>query len=370
MAANQRILSLDILRGITVASMILVNNPAVWGGAYAPLRHADWHGLTPTDLIYPFFLFIMGVSAWFSLYRRSHENPRKTIWHIIRRSLLIFAVGVFLHLISQLAGGSLSWETFRIFGVLQGLAVAYLAGSLLLVLLKFKKIIPAAVMLLAAYWLLLVLGNGFELSADNIIAVVDRAVLGDGHMYHERLADGTRIAFEPESILSSIPRIAQFLLGAAAGRLLKENRPDEEKLNGILIFGVILLFCGFLIQYGCPVNKKIWSTSFALVTSGFAALMLGLLYWAIDMKGRSSWTGFFRVFGVNPLFLYALAWVLGVFVNMRLGTSFVLKRWFYTTCIDPFFGEAFGSLVYSLVFVAIIWCAGYVLDRKRIYIKL
>lgn len=373
MAISQRMLSLDVLRGMTVAAMILVNNPAVWGGAYAPLQHAFWHGLTPTDLIYPFFVFIMGISAYFSLSRRSNEDRKTVFLHVTKRSVMIFMVGMALNAVSAVAYGTLdSWEEFRVLGVLQGLAMAYFFGAILMILLRFRRLVFVSVILLAIYWIILLLGNGFELSSDNIIAVVDRSLLGEGHLYHERLPDGTSVAFEPEALLSTIPRIAQFLLGAAVGRIIRENEVVEKRLYNILLLGAGMTIVGFLIQYGCPVNKKIWSSSFALVTSGFASLMIGILYWLIDMKGKKSWTGFFRVFGMNPLFLYAAAQIFSVFVNMkiRVGTAYSLKNWFYWTFIDPFCGEAFGSLLYSVLFVCIIWSMGYVLDRYRIYIKL
>lgn len=374
MATRQRILSIDVFRGLTVAFMILVNNPGVWGKAYAPLQHAHWNGLTPTDMVYPFFVFIMGISAFFSLSRRSVENVRATAIHVMKRGVLVFAVGCLLQLISQLAYGTLSsWETFRIMGVLQGLAVAYLAGSLIMMAFRFRYMLAAAGILLVLYWVLLLAGNGFDLSADNIIAIVDRAIIGESHMYMERLADGARIAFEPESILTSIPRTAQFLIGAYVGSLIQDTGDSDHRLERILLLGAVMTVSGFLIQYGCPLNKKVWSTSYALVTSGFASLVLGILFWAIDIRGKRRWTGFFRSFGVNPLFLYAFAWCMSVAVNMKMGTdgnTFSVKSWFYGNCIDPFFGDAFGSLLYSLVFIFIVWLVAWVLDRKHIYIKL
>lgn len=372
MGVRQRILSVDVLRGITVAAMILVNNPAVWGNAYAPLQHAAWHGLTPTDCIYPFFVFIMGVSAYFSLYRRSHEDRKAAMVHVIRRSVLIYLVGAGLHLVSALAYGNLSWATFRIMGVLQGLAVAYLFSALLMILTGFRHLLLMASGLLLAYWVILLLGNGFALSPDNIVAVVDRAILGTGHMLVEHLQDGSGMAFEPEGILSSIPRVAQVLFGAAVGKILYEKEDAAERLNGIMIIGTILTISGFLLEYGCPLNKKLWTPSFALVTSGLASLMTGLLYQIIDMQERRKWAGFFRVFGVNPLFLYVVGWVLSVLFNMNMSSDgyFTIKNWLYGTCIDPFFADASGSLVYSIIFVLLVWIPGCFLDRHKIYIKL
>lgn len=378
---RKRLLALDVLRGMTIAAMILVNNPAVWGKAYAPLQHAFWNGMTPTDLIYPFFVFIMGVSAFFSLPARCQDPGAGIFGHILKRSVVIFALGLLLQeisyfgyglakLLSPGGGGEwletlFPWRTFRILGVLQGLALAYLLGASLAVMLRFRHLVSAALVLLAVYWLLLWLGNGHELSSENIIARVDRAILGAGHLYQEWLPDGSRVAFEPEGLLSTISRTAQFLLGCAAGRILKSDGEAPQRFARLLVYGALLLFAGLLLQYGDPLNKKVWSSSFALATSGFAALLLGVLCWVIDWRGRSRWTGFFRVFGVNPLFLYMAAWILSVLLG-----ALSLKTWFYSTLIDPWLGDASGSLLYSLCFVLLIWSLGAVLYRRRIYVKI
>lgn len=380
---SERLLSLDVMRGMTIAAMILVNNPAVWGKAYAPLQHAFWYGMTPTDLIYPFFVFIMGVSAFFSLSKRYEGAGREAFSRILRRSAVIFGVGLLLQEISYFGYGTANFlsgqtpadatwcetvfpfRTFRIMGVLQGLALVYLFGSAALLCLRFRHLIVAAGGLLILYLVLLQTGNGYSLSADNIIAVVDRAVLGESHLYREWLPDGSRLAFEPEGLLSTLPRIAQFLLGCAAGRILLAKEDAPMRFGRLFAFGTALLFTGLLLQYGDPLNKKIWSSSFALATSGFASLLLGLLCWVIDLHKQVRWTGFFRVFGVNPLFLYVAAWVLSV----TLG-ALSIKSWFYTTLIDPLFGDASGSLVYSLCFILLVWSLGLVLYRRKIYIKI
>ncbi len=374
MATKQRILSVDVLRGLTIASMIIVNNPAVWGNQYAPLKHAPWHGLTPTDLVFPFFIFIMGVSAWFSLSRRAGENQGRTVWHVFKRSVMIYLVGAFLTFVSKWAGGNLNWESFRLMGVLQAISLTYLFGSLLLMVLKFKHLLVSAATILGAWWIVQLLGGGFDLSPDNIIAVVDRALLGEGHMYKEALLDGSGwIPFDPESLLTTIPRVGHFLLGAYVGKIMLCDSGRTDKLNGIFIFGAVILICGFLIQYGCPINKKIWTSSFALVTCGFASLLLGLFYWLIDIRGKKAWTGFFRVFGVNPLFLFALASLSSVALRTSItcgGESMSVRACMYYKFLCPAFGEQFGSLVYSLMLVAAIWLVGYILDRNKIYIKL
>lgn len=380
---SQRLCSLDVLRGLTIAAMILVNNPAVWGKAYAPLQHAFWHGLTPTDLIYPFFVFIMGVSAFFSLSKRYEGLNRKAFLQILRRSVLLFAVGLFLQefnyfvygTVKFLSGGAAqgaTWfatafpfSTFRILGVLQGLALAYFFGALALLALRFKHLLWVAGGLLALYVVLLQTGQGYVLSADNVIAVLDRALLGETHLYKEWLPDGSRLAFEPEGLLSTLPRIAHFLLGCAAGRLIMGKEALPLRLGRLFALGTCLLAGGFLLQYGDPLNKKLWTASFTLVTSGFAALLWALLAWRIDLRGQRRGTLFFRVFGLNPLFLYCTAWVFSVLLG-----AFSLKTWFYSTCIDPFFGDALGSLLFSLCMVLLVWTVGWFLYRRNITVKL
>lgn len=374
MTSKQRILSVDVLRGLTIASMIIVNNPAVWGNQYAPLKHAPWHGLTPTDLVFPFFIFIMGVSAWFSLSRRKTENTGKAVWHIVRRSVLIYLVGASLTFISRWANDNLSWETFRLMGVLQAISLTYLFGSLLLIGLKFKRLLAAAAALLGGWWIVQLVGNGFDLSPDNIIAVVDRALLGPGHMYKEKLLDGSAwIPFDPESLLTTIPRVGHFLLGAFVGKIMLGDGGKADKLNRNFIFGAIILIAGFLIQYGCPINKKVWTSSFALVTCGFASLLLALFYWLIDIREKKAWTGFFRVFGVNSLALFALASLTSVAMGtdiMCAGETMSIRSCLYWKLLEPAFGEHLGCLVYSLLLVGFCWTVGYILDRNKIYIKL
>lgn len=371
----KRIISLDVLRGITIAGMILVNNPASWGVQYAPLKHAEWNGLTPTDLVFPFFLFIMGVSAYFSLSKRMDQGLRPVLLHVAKRSLMIFAVGLLLQLFSRLVGGNIAdWSTLRIMGVLQTLALSYLLGSAVLLVCRFRWMIPVSLTILAGYGALILLGNGYEISPDNIIAVIDRAILGESHMYTQALPEGGRMAFDPEGIVSILPKISHFMLGAFVGRIIKESGSDcYQTLSRIFIVGSVCLISGYLLQYGLPINKKIWSPSYTLVSCGYASLSLALLMWIIDIRGKQAWTGFFRSFGSNPLFLYCVAWVFSVLLGINVESShgmMSIKRLFFVDCLAPVFGEPFGSLIYSLLLVGAVWLVGYPLYKKQIYIKL
>lgn len=362
-AVMKRIQSLDVLRGITLALMVLVNNPGKWGSQFAPLQHAAWNGCTPTDLVFPFFLFIMGVSAYFSLSRRLELSTRQTARHIVIRSAGIFAIGLAMNAISLLLSDSPDFQNLRIMGVLQTLALANFAGSIILLLTRNRHMLSWAFSLLAIYALLLLAGGGYSLGTDNIVARWDAAILGAGHMYGQKLADGSIMAFDPEGIISGIPRISHFLLGAFAGSLIK-GRKQENAIMDIMLFGSALLVAGLLLQYGLPLNKKIWSPSFVLLSCGLASLILGLLMYLIDLRGHDKACGFFKVFGTNPLFLYCVAWILAItFKNIGF------KAWAWDLLL-PVFGAPWASLLWSLFMVALVWLAGAPLYMKKICIKL
>ncbi len=377
-------MSLDILRGITIAGMIMVNNPGSWSYAYAPLRHAHWHGLTPTDLVFPFFMFIMGVSTFMSLRKFNFEPSKAAVWKVIRRTILIFVIGLALGWFGQLTGGLASGEPFgvaathfdtlRILGVLQRLALAYGFAALTVVLVKVKLLPWVIGILLLGYFLILQLGKGFEMSEANIIAVVDQAVLGAAHMYKDTTPEGVRIAFDPEGLLSTIPSIAHVLIGFLFGKLIVEHRDNHTRVEKLLIWGTILAFSGLLLQYGCPINKKIWSPTFVLVTTGFAAQLLGLLIWIIDIHQKKKWSRFFHAFGVNPLIVYVFAGVLANLVsNIRFnwkGETISVKGFAYEVLLQPWAGNYFGSLLYALLFITVCWLFGFILYKKNIFIKL
>ena len=381
---NSRLLSLDILRGITIAGMIMVNNPGSWSYAYAPLRHAHWHGLTPTDLVFPFFMFIMGVSTFMSLRKFNFEPSAGAVRKIVRRTILIFVIGLALGWFGQLTRGLASGEPFgvaathfdtlRILGVLQRLALAYGFAALIAVLVKNKLLVWVIGILLVGYYFILRFGKGFEMSEENIIAVVDKALWGTGHMYKDTTPDGVRIALDPEGLLSTIPSIAHVLIGFLFGKLIVEHRDNHTRVEKLLLWGTILAFTGLLLHYGCPINKKIWSSTFVLVTTGFAAQLLGLLIWIIDIHQKEKWSRFFHAFGVNPLIVYVFAGVIANLVsNIRFshqGEPVSLKSFTYEVLLRPWAGDYFGSLLYALLFITVCWLFGYILYKKNIYIKL
>ncbi|MDE6490704.1 MAG: heparan-alpha-glucosaminide N-acetyltransferase domain-containing protein [Muribaculaceae bacterium] len=373
---DNRILALDIMRGITIAGMILVNN-AGSGTRYAPLAHAEWNGLTPTDLVFPFFMFIMGISTYISLRKFDFRPTAATIWKIIRRTVVIFAIGLglawlglFLHGIlseASLAEAVFCFDRIRILGVLPRLALCYGMAAIIAVTLPHRMLPALIATMLAAYAAILILGNGYDCDAGNILSRVDRALLGENHMH--------RPEFDPEGILSTLPSVAHVLIGFWCGILMIQASDNNQRIRRLFIIGTILTFAGFMLDYGLPVNKKVWSPSFVLVTCGMASSSLALLIWIIDIKGRRRWCTFFRVFGMNPLFLYVLAAVMamaaGAVKVMSAGEPVSVKRWFYdnvllTSLHDPYV----ASLAYSILFVLANWIIGYILYKKKIYIKI
>ncbi|NDV69903.1 acyltransferase family protein [Dysgonomonas sp. 25] len=382
---NNRLLSLDILRGITIAGMILVNNPGSWKYVYAPLRHEQWHGITPTDLVFPFFMFIMGISTFISLRKYNFEFTFPTFRKIVKRTVVIFAIGVGLSWLSVSLGTLLrldgteigllerigkavtNFEHVRILGVMQRLALTYGLTGLIALFVKHKYIPYIIVAGLLGYFLLLLFGNGFEQGDNNILAIVDQHILGLKHMYVDS-------GLDPEGILSTIPATMHVLIGFCCGKILIETKDNRDRMLRLFIIGAMLTFSGFLLSYGCPMNKKIWSPTFVLATCGLASTLLSLLIWIIDVKGYKKWSVFFESFGVNPLFIYVLAGVLSILIGkipiIYDGNSTSLKGFFYTHLLEPYFGGLFGSLIFAILFVLINWLIGNILYRKKIYIKI
>jgi len=384
---SQRLLALDILRGITIAGMILVNNPGTWGSIYAPLDHAEWIGLTPTDLVFPFFMFIMGISTYISLRKYNFEFSHSAALKILKRTLVIFAIGLGIGWLSlsfrtynsliaenlpfgeRLLQSVTNFAHIRILGVMQRLALCYGATALIAILIKHKYIPVIVLVTLFLYFLLLITGNGFEQSEQNIISVFDQVILGVDHMYKD-----AGLAIDPEGLLSTIPSICHVLIGFWCGELLMSVKDNGERIQRLFLVGTVLTFSGLLLSYGCPISKKIWSPTFVLTTCGLASSFLGLLIWIIDIKGYKKWSRFFESFGVNPLFIYVMGAVLSIFTGSILfyfdGKMISLKLYLYKYILQPLLGDYPGSLTFALLFVGVNWVIGYVLYKKKIYIKI
>lgn len=381
--SRERLYSLDILRGLTVAGMILVNNPGSWKYVYAPLRHAEWTGLTPTDLVFPFFMFIMGVSAWASLRRYGGKWSADGCRKILRRTVLLYLVGFAIAWLSTSMGtwhapssegigwGERLWRSIscfghiRITGILQRLAVCYGAAALIVLRWGTRPVPYIAGALLLGYGILLALGNGYAYDTTNILSVVDRAVLGADHMYNDH-------GIDPEGILSTIPSVGHVLLGIWVGSFVFSDEPLAARRRKTAFVAAGLLALGLLLTPVCPVSKKIWTPTFALVTCGLGAALLAVLIRLTDEKGRlrGAFGRFFEVFGCNPLFIYATATLMAITLYRTPLGDGTLYSYIYTHAFQPLLGNYGGSLAFALSFVLVNWLIGRWLYKKKIFIKL
>ena len=354
----KRLLSLDILRGITVCGMILVNNA---GGhvSYAPLRHSAWNGLTPCDLVFPFFLFMVGISTYISLRKFDFKPSQEVVKKIFRRTVLIILIGLGIEwFCSACEGEFFPVNTLRIPGVLQRIGLCYGIASLMVIYIRHKYLPWIAGGLLVIYSILLLAGNGYACDDTNILAIVDRSIFGEGHLYKKSPID-------PEGLVSTLPAIAHTLIGFMCGKLLLEKIPINQRIIKLIAAAVGMLVVGYILSIWLPLNKRVWSTSFVLVTCGWGALLLALLMYVIDVKNvNKGWT-FFLVFGMNPLFLYVLSEVVAI----------VFSRWeirhtIYYGITQVITDEYFASLIYAVLFCSLMCATGYILHRKKIYIKI
>ena len=387
MAQQKRLLALDILRGITIAGMIMVNNPGSWGHIYTPLGHAEWNGFTPTDLVFPFFMFIMGVSTYFSLRKYNFEFSWAAAKKIAIRTVVIFAIGIGIAWFSRFMYGIFggkplidcvwTFDHIRILGVMPRLALCYGFGSLLALWIGKHRLQWLLASILVLYSLALIFGHGYEFSENNIIYIIDNKILGPDHLYADTV-DGVTLTLDPEGLLSTLPAIAHMLIGFLCGSLILGTKDNHERINRLFIVGTCLTFAGLLLSYGLPINKKVWSPTFVLTTCGLASLFLGLLIWIIDIKVKNRWCKFFEVFGINPLFLYCLAGVLSITLGAikipyAAAESGVIsiKGWAYQSLIPVAGGdETLASLLFALSFVVLNWLVGLILYRNKIYIKI
>lgn len=369
---HQRLQSLDVMRGLTIALMIVVNNQVGSGRMFPFLNHVLWDGLSFADLVFPSFMFIMGVCAAFSL-NKAGQSKSKSAWKSIYRGFKIIIVGILLTWIARGLHGVeklLEFETLRLTGVLVRLGICYAFASVIYIYMgPSKKLIATITVILVAYAAILVFFNGFCLAEDNIIAKIDRAVIGCEHMYHKRLGNDVRICFDPEGILSNLPGIAHVLIGMLCGNLIMKGKHDLWKVVAKLaLAGGGLIILGFFLNPMIPINKNLWTPSFVFATCGGAATTLAILLWMLDIrKMKVSWLVMPTcVFGLNPLVLYCFSYLLEEFVWMIKIGELDFPSWFSSL----FGGNEFGSLAYSIFLVIICWLAGLPLYLKKIVIKL
>jgi predicted acyltransferase len=369
MEQTKRLIALDVFRGLTIALMIVVNNPGNWDYVYPPLLHSKWNGCTPTDMVFPFFMFIVGTAMWYSYKKFNHTLSGKLVLKILRRTLLIYLIGL---AINAYATFSLDLSKIRIMGVLARIALGYGIASFIVLGMKPNGIKITAAAILLIYWaILLIFGGNSPFSLEsNFVRTFDISVLGINHI---PVFQG--IKFDQTGLLSTLPSISNILLGYLAGRMIDIS---ENKLNAVkklIIYGIAGIALALIWNIVFPINKLIWTSSFVLYTCGFASVFLGILLWITDIKGYTKWSMPFQVFGMNPIILYVIAEFLAITFWIKVaqtpaGEPVSITGWIYNNVFLPLAGTFNGSLLYALTFTLICWFSGWILFHKKIFIKL
>lgn len=369
-AATERLVSLDVFRGITIAGMVLVNNPGTWAHIYWPLQHAQWHGWTPTDLVFPFFLFIVGVAITLAFGSRveSGRSTRDLYLKVIKRTLIIFAIGLFLN-----AFPYFGFSELRIPGVLQRIAVCYFFASIIFLNTKIRTQVGITIALLLIYWVLVkfIPAPGFaagDLTKEGSLpSFVDRVVFGK-HVWAQAKV------YDPEGLLSTIPALATTLIGVLTGHWLRTKNSSYEKVAGMFVGGAICVAVGWAWNSFFPINKALWTSSYVLFSGGLALQFLALCYWVIDIKGYRRWAKPFEIFGVNAIALYVgagiMAELLGVIkVTGSAGTKVPLGSWIYENLFASWASPINASLAFAIAFVLVWLGLMWILYRRKIFIK-
>ncbi len=387
---SERLVSLDVFRGLTIAGMILVNNPGTWSTIYPALQHAKWNGCTPTDYIFPFFLFIVGVAITISLTKRKQSgvDQKKLIWQIIKRGLIIYAIGIFITAwpFWNFADGRwIDFSSLRLVGVLPRIGVVYIITSLIFLKANIKTQAIIGFVLLLAYWAIMTLipvpGYGSpnlnvsvltnpvtgEIFAPNLAGWLDHLLLGN-HMWKASKV------WDPEGILSTIPAIATCLSGVMLGHWLRSKNDSSVKTSWIFVMGNFAILIGVIWDMWFPLNKSLWTSSYVMFTSGMALLFFGMCYWLIDVKGIKWWTKPFVVYGMNAITVFALsglvAKTMGIIkVVNEAGEKISLNKYLYQQLFAPNFSPINASLAWALTYVLIWLGLMWILYAKKIFIK-
>ncbi|MFI5138542.1 MAG: acyltransferase family protein [Sphingobacteriales bacterium] len=370
-----RFLSLDVFRGMTICFMIIVNTPGSGAAPFPPLEHAAWFGFTPTDLVFPSFLFAVGNAMSFSQKKFIGMGTGSVLWRIFKRAAIIFLLGFLMYwfpFVQHNAGGwSLSpISTTRIFGVLQRIALCYLFASLLIHFISSKTaIIVISALLLLGYWvLLLIFGDNTAPYGmlTNAGTYLDKALLGDAHLYH-----GEGVAFDPEGILSTLPAIVNVIVGYYAGKFIQEKGKGFETISKLMLYGFLFIFLALCWNMSFPIAKKLWTSSFVLLTVGIDLVWISALIYIVEIKAwnKANWTSFFTTVGKNPLPIYIFSelFVVILFMINVHGTTFY--GWINQVLFQVIAPGAIGSLLFAICYMLVCWTLGKILDKNKIYIR-
>lgn len=369
---SPRFTALDIFRGMTVCFMIIVNTPGNYETTYAPLLHAGWHGFTPTDLVFPSFLFAVGNAMSFAMKKWENKTEAQVLGKIFKRTLIIFLLGYLMYwfpFVHWNESGGLSFNPVgntRIMGVLQRIALCYGAAALMIHYLKLNTVLRLSVAFLFIYWLILLLFKGDDDPYNmltNAGTRLDLWLFGPGHLYH-----GEGVAFDPEGLLSTLPAIANVTFGFTAGKWIQEKGTTYEGLAKLLLAGACLVFLALAWNNFHPINKKLWTGSYVFLTAGIDCVLLAALMYLIDFIRLSWFSYFFEVFGKNPLFIYLLSELGAILLWFIPVGDKPLYRWLF----DNIFSHAGmypGSFLFAIAFMLLCWLVGFVLDKRKIYVR-
>ncbi|TDF42319.1 DUF5009 domain-containing protein [Alteromonadaceae bacterium M269] len=365
---KNRFLALDVFRGTTIALMILVNTPGSWQHVYAPLLHASWHGWTLTDLVFPFFLFIVGSASYFALSKSDFSPTPELLQKIVKRSALLFLIGLGLNIYNYFL---LELDAIRIMGVLQRIALCYLIACVIILFSSPKQMYLISAAVLLGYWLLVwLIGNDDPFSfAGNGLAVIDKALLGSRHMWSLQGSP-----FEPEGLLSTIPATINVLVGYEVTRRLSSTQHLLNELRKIIMVGGLMIIVSYIFSLGFPINKNLWSSSYVLLTSGIALLILVSFIWLVDIQ-KQAWLSYpWQIYGSNSLFIYCLSWLMATtFWAIPIGDGVTSITPLYTYLYQsllPLFKAEMASFVFALAHVLFFWLFSYALFKQRIFIKI
>ena len=383
MKSTNRLLSLDAFRGMTIAAMILVNTPGSWSHVYAPLKHAEWHGWTPTDLIFPFFLFIVGVAMTFSIQTRIGVDFKSDIYKkVVKRSVILFLLGLLLNFYPfGIPFTSDGWSNFsfssiidtfmdiRIMGVLQRIALCYLFTSIMIIHLTHREQFYAAFSLLTFYTCAMLLYGNLTLE-DNLARTIDLTIFSPANMYSVR-----GLPFDPEGLLSTIPAVITTLSGVFVGNLLRGHLSPREKATQLIMWGLAGILLGNGLNILIPINKQLWTPSYVFLTSGWACLILSIFYWLIEIKNIKSWAKPFIVFGSNSIIVFVasgilVTTILKIKIHLNDGSITSLYNWIYKYLFVSWAGDLNGSLFFAITWILLWLGVLWILYIRKIFIKI
>ncbi len=369
---SPRFLALDVFRGMTIVFMIIVNNAGDDSVTFAPLHHAHWNGFTPTDLVFPSFMFAVGNAMSFVMKKWGDYSTASVLGKIFKRTLIIFLLGYLMYWFPFFRLDSAHHITAfpiaetRIFGVLQRIALGYCFASLMIYFLKPRASVIICCAILLLYWpVMLYFGEGpnpLDIHT-NAVLRLDTWLMGTKHLYM-----GEGFPFDPEGFLSTFPAIANVVFGYVVGKYVQEKGKSYEGLTKLLLAGFGLLVIAFFWNYQFPINKKIWTSSFVLHTTGLDCMILAATIYFIDIAGKTGWTRFFEIVGKNPLPVYLLSELLATVLFMIPVGQKSLQGAVYQN-IFSYAGPYIGSLLYAICYMLLCWSFGYLLDKKKIYIR-